>query len=595
MKGDRRDAGATGSRFGRGTCVGGCCRAEPYTAGMRMTQVLVAVGLVLVLGVPFVLRPRASGEAGARGVPTLVVMTPHVPQIRAEFAAGFSRWHERVHGGPAAIDWRVPGGTSEIIKQLEAQYIAAAKDGRVDFSDASNPRMAAGTIACDLVLGGGSFDHGRLKQGVTLRRIVVTGDGRAASEVRLPMSEPAGFPAEQLRAWYGEDNHIGAQSLYDPEQYWLGTALSGFGIVYNREVLSRLGLPEPTRFTDLTGSGYFGQIVLADPRQSGSVATTLDSILNWSLYERAAAGGWEQELNAALLRGGWEKAILPSHGREVEAAFERGWRILREMTANARSFTNSSTKPPIDVSAGEAAAGLAIDFYGRGQAQAVLAPGQEAGTGRVGYVDPAGTVYIDADPVSVLRGGPDPALARRFIEFCLTEEGQALWQFRAVETGAGAGNPKGEDGRAMGPARDELRRMPVRRVMYEKYAGAMIDPVNPFEIASQTLPAGWRTAIAPMMGAFAIDTAHEQRAAWAALRAARGDAGFPRERLEEMERLFYAWPATPVEGKELGFTAANMAAIKAEWRKPGVLARLTIGYTRFFERNYRRVVELGPR
>ena len=49
-----------------------------------MTRLLVAISFAIVLGLPFAFRPeRAVVPAGAR---TLVVITPHHEQIRAEFA-----------------------------------------------------------------------------------------------------------------------------------------------------------------------------------------------------------------------------------------------------------------------------------------------------------------------------------------------------------------------------------------------------------------------------------------------------------------------------------------------------------------------------
>src|SRR5204863_9037703 len=121
----------------------------------------------------------------------------------------------------------------------------------------------------------------------------------------------------------------------------------GFGIVYNKlEFAGLTGRPAPESFEDLADPALLGMVILADPRQSGSVATTLDAILS---------------------NEGWVK----------------GWRLLREICGNTRTFTNSSPKPPIDVSQGEGAAGLAIDFYGRGQSQAVLAPGQRPEESRV--------------------------------------------------------------------------------------------------------------------------------------------------------------------------------------------------------------------
>lgn len=590
---------------------------------MWWTRALILAALAVVLGVPFLVRRPAESEQGAASganVRTLIVVTPHVEQIRAEFSAAFDDWHRRRFGEAVRIDWRAGGGTSEIVKQLEAQYTAAIRNGLIRIDDSGAPAADPGAIGFDVMFGGGSYDHGRVKRGVTLR----LGGGDRAREVRISMSAPAGFTQEQLDDWYGE-NAIGAQHLYDPDQHWLGTALSGFGIVYNRDVLRELGLPEPRAFSDLADPRYAGLLALADPRQSGSVTTTYESILN---------------------KEGWDE----------------GWRILRDLCANARYYATSSVRPPIDVSQGDAAAGLAIDFYGRGQAQAIMRPGETPETCRVGYVDPEGAVYIDADPVSILLGGPDPVLARRFVEFCMSEEGQALWQMRATTTPAGASNPIGESGEPLGPRWYELRRMPARRVMYEKYADSFVDRANPFELAADVRPRGWRDAIAVLMGAFGIDTAEEQHEAWAALIAARADPSFPADALAEMERAFYAMPvhvsrpgaATPAElasmsreaktvfaglrpptlpaladrlpvlragGKlpphvvaelerlvagrseaersdqlRLELNAANYEAIAIDtdrWRDPQWAARAKIAYTTFFREQYARVVELA--
>ena len=46
-------------------------------------------------------------------------------------------------------------------------------------------------------------------------------------------------------------------------------------------------------------------------------------------------------------------------------------RLLMRIGANSRYFTDASTKIAIDVAAGEAAAGMTIDFYGRFQSEVV--------------------------------------------------------------------------------------------------------------------------------------------------------------------------------------------------------------------------------
>jgi ABC-type Fe3+ transport system substrate-binding protein len=517
---------------------------------VNVSRVAIFVILAVILGVPFAMRPAVVRSTTDGTVPTLVVVTPHVPQIQAEFSRAFDRWHRREHGTPVRIDWRTPGGTSEILKILDAHYQAAAKSGVFDFTDPANPTAPAGACAYDVMLGGGSFEHGRLKTGT---RVTLGGVERA-----IPMSTPAGFPQERLDEWFGE-NSIGSGLLYDPAQFWLGTALSGFGIVYNRDVLRELNVPEPVSFRDLARPELRRRLTFADPRQSGSAQTSLDAILS---------------------REGWDS----------------GWRLLREMCANSRTFTNSAPKPPIDVSQGESAAGLAIDFYGRGQAQAVTPRGVDPTQSRVGYIDPPGETYIDADPVSILRAGPNPDLARRFVEFLLSIEGQALWQFRSVADGRGASNPPGPDGEPLGPAQNELRRLPVRRIMYESpYADAFVDRgVNPFVVASDARPAGWRAGIPIMMGAFAIDNARPMRAAWDALLAARADPAFDPATLAAMEEAFYAFPTTRVEdGRDLPFTRENYPAIAAVWRDRTRRTRTEIAYTRFFRAQYERVVELA--
>lgn len=565
-------------------------------------RIVIAVFLGLILGVPFALTLGRDKETAPANAERLIVVSPHVPQIRAEFGRAFSEWHLREHGTPAVVDFRTPGGTSEIRKQLDAMFSSAVKNlvqrGLLDPNIPDDAILPPGSVEYDIFFGGGSFDHGQTANPMSIA--VRTPDGQNAV-VRIRQSAPAGFTQAELDALFGE-NSIGPQKLYDPDQRWIGTALSSFGIVFNREVLARLGLPEPAGFHSLTDPRLIGWVALADPRQSGSVTTTFDSILGNQ--------GWEQ-----------------------------GWRTLRGMCGTTRYFTNSSTKPPIDVSMGEAAAGLAIDFYGRGQAQIIAETG---GGDRVGYTDPAGAVYVDADPVSLLNGAPNPELGKRFIRFCLTDEAQALWQFRAGDPT----NPSGPSGQPMGPRDHELRRMPVRRAMFERYFEHFTDQVNPFEIVSDVQNPGWRTGVQVMMGAFGVDLAEECRAAYTALERAHQSGKFTPAEIAELEERFYAFPETRIESltalpsfaelsdeaksliesrgwkwssdvlewsrgnnqpppdsaesqaialartdHRLPFTEPTYNAVRNEWRQPGREARLRIEYTKFFRANYRFIVD----
>ena len=520
---------------------------------MPIARIAFAVIFVSLVAVPLLLRPADRSE-GASDTRQLIIITPHLAQLREEFGLGFRRWHEEKYGEPVRVQFITPGGTSEIIKQLNAQYTSAWNRGEID---RETFECEPGTIPIDLMFGGGSYDHGRL-----MTECEVSDNGQV---VTLSMSEPAGFSAEQVEEWFGP-NAIGAQGLYEPNQHWMATALSSFGIVYNREVYDRLELPEPKSFHDLTDPKLMGWIAMADPRLSGSITTTLDYILSHE--------GWDV-----------------------------GWKLLRDISANSRYFSGSSSKPPIDVSTGEAAAGLAIDFYGRGQAQSVLKPGADPSTGRVGYVDPAGSVYIDPDPISVLRGGPQPKLARRFIEYVLTERGQSVWNFEPIGSTPKEDHVLDDNGDEMGPAVYALRRLPVRRVMYEKHFDHFMDRVNPYLIAGSDRPAGWRSSIGPMMGAFGIDTDVELKAAWKALNEARADESFPSEVLAEMESIFYAMPIHQMPPDEAGepgelleFTPENYRAIRNSWRDPDHpdwAVKSQIRYVEFFQEQYAQVVRLA--
>jgi len=433
------------------------------------TPRLVILGLLaLVLGVPFALRPRdeLSASVHERGFGgRLVIISPHNEQIRYEFSRAFNRW--RATQGLAAIefDWRSSGGTSDLRKQIIAEFQKAASKGDDDKG-----------IGKDLFFGGGDFEHDTLARGTVIDKP----DGsKQAVAITVPIHLPPGLLEEVF-----PEPQIGGVPLYHPKRQWVGVVLSSFGIIYNRDALKMRGLPEPTTWRDLTDGRYRSWLALADPSHSGSVAATLHTILR---------------------REGWTE----------------GWGTLRRMAANARYFTNSAAKVPVDVSAGEAAAGMSIDFYGRFQVGAI-------GGSRVGYIDPPGEMTaITPDPISLLRGAPSPELAQEFIAWLLSPEGQGLWQRRL-------GTPNG-------PERYELRRLPARRDLYnDREMSFWADHVKPFDSARpfpSAMPMMF-SLVAPVIQSMAIDCHEELTAAWEVIQ--REPAG---RRREQMVVLFDAMPA----------------------------------------------------
>lgn len=419
----------------------------------RLGGLVVALLFAVVLGLPLWMhlsqRGQVAEDDGDNHALTLIVVTPNNEQIREEFAAGFNRWRAARELSPVRFDWRVWGGTGELRRGIIAAYEAEARAALAD------NRPIAG-VGYDLFFGGGDYEHDALARGLSIEH--------HGSRHSVPVGQAPRLPDGLLEAAFPEPT-IGGNRLYHPDRLWIGSALSSFGIVYNRDVLAMLDLPEPTTWSDLVDAQrgrYFGWVALADPAHSGSIAATYELILR---------------------RLGWRE----------------GWRVLRRVFANAGSVAGSASAVPVDVSMGEAAAGMCIDFYGRYQAGAV-------GGRRVGYVDPPFMTAITADPIMLLHGAPHLELAEEFIAFVISREGQRLWQRRAGVEG--------------GPQRYELRRLPVRRDLYTAEEMAhWTDDVDPFAIA-RPMPAGvpsFFNLVAPLSHAIAIDVHDELRSAWTAI------------------------------------------------------------------------------
>ncbi len=405
--------------------------------------------LAAILVLPFALREAAVATGPADD--TLVVITPHNEAIRREFARAFSEWRAARTGRTAAIDWRTIGGTSEIARYLEGEYTAAFRDhwtndlgrpwslvvqssfanGRLPVDAPPEAREAraaflASDVGCgiDLFFGGGAYDF-----------IVQARAGRLVDS-GVVAAHPEWFNDDVIPLRHAGDDYR------DADGRWIGVVLSSFGIIVNHDELARLGLPVPTGWADLADPRYAGSVALADPTKSGSMNKAFENVIQQRIH--------------AVMRARVDNARFAdeaSRRAAVSAAIADGWadglRLLQRISANARYFTDSAQKVPIDVAAGNCAAGMCIDFYGRQQAEALLRRG---GTTRVSYVSPAGGTAYSVDPIGLLRGAPNPELARDFIEFTVSPEGQRLWNQRPGTPG--------------GPADYALRRLPVRKDAY---------------------------------------------------------------------------------------------------------------------------------
>jgi ABC-type Fe3+ transport system substrate-binding protein len=484
-----------------------------------VNRLLLIFALAVVVGLPFVLRPER--EAAGRTDDTLVAITPHNEAIRHEFARGFAAWYREKTGRTVAIDWRIVGGTSDIARFLEGEYTTAFENhwtGRLGRKWSSEiqagfqaARLApdasavvkeareafrASDVGCgiDLFFGGGTYDFDRQ---AAAGRLVDSG---------IVTRRPEWFREEILPRRVAGEDYRHADGL------WIGTVLSAYGIIYNREALQRLGIEqEPTQWTDLADPRLVGEVALADPTKSGSVAKAFENIIQQQMQRRL------QALQAEHPTG--DAAAIET--RAVREGWLDGLRLVQRIGANARYFTDTSQKPPIDVAAGNCAAGLCIDFYGRQQQEAVRRRASErtghgggAANERIGYVTPRGGSVASVDPVALLRGAPHREVAVAFIEYVLSAEGQKLWNYRPGTPG--------------GPERFALRRMPVRKDFYAEPGSRELrsDPdESPFEVAD---PLVYRDAwtgryfreMALIVRIMCQDTHLELRRAWRTVLAA---------------------------------------------------------------------------
>ncbi|HZN67006.1 MAG TPA: extracellular solute-binding protein [Tepidisphaeraceae bacterium] len=408
--------------------------------------------LFAVIATPFLLRtvvirgrPDADvpKDAGASDVARLVVITPHTQDIRREFGRAFSDWHARKYGRRVLVDFRTPGGSNDIRRQLEHTYRGFQNAGREPVAD------------IDVAWGGGDYFF----------QVDLQPPG-------LQILQPMDLEAALLAEVYPQPTLAGVR-LYDapspfeklkPSNHkpkWVGVCLSSFGIVYSADVYQSLGLPEPTTWDDLTHERLDGLLALANPTHSGSAAVAYMMVV-----QRAMADAEEELFARSPQLKALPKAELSnnaSYRAAVSAGWHKGMGTLLLIAANARYFTDMANQVPHDVGSGEMAAGISIDFYGRVYEQIV-------GPRRCRFISPAGATAITPDPVAVLNGvkGERLELAMRFVRFLLSREGQLLWIKR----------PRTPDG----PAERALRRPPVRRDLYADRTD-WTDDINPFEEA----------------------------------------------------------------------------------------------------------------
>ncbi|MEO8386235.1 MAG: extracellular solute-binding protein [Betaproteobacteria bacterium] len=172
---------------------------------------------------------------------------------------------------------------------------------------------------------------------------------------------------------------VGSYPINDPEGLYKGQALAGYGIMWNTRYTKANKLPDPKEWADLMAPVYFGHVAISSPSRSGTTHLTLETILQGE---------------------GWDK----------------GWNQMLRIAGNCAAITDRSFGVPDGVSNGQFGVGLVVDFFGLASKNSGFP---------VEFVYPSVTAIVPAN-IALINGAKNAEAGKRFIQFTLSEEGQAL-------------------------------------------------------------------------------------------------------------------------------------------------------------------------
>ena len=522
------------------------------------TRIVLALLLMGIVGIlPFLFRKDSLASVTDETADVLVIISPHSEPMKYEFEQGFRKYYRKRFNKDIRIDFRAPGGTSDIVRYIHDRYTAQFKMYWEE--DTSNPPW-------DDVIASAFNDPNILKDPTAPAKAVLARKKFLASNVGIGIDLFAGGGTfEHARnASYGYSVDGGLQKrhpeyfkfipcffageyIYDPQGRYYGVTLSSFGICCNFDRLKELAAERkdfrnPKRWGDLADPCYYNTLVAADPTKSGSANKSYEIIIQQAMHEVIP-----------------EKDKKNPSVSQMNEAWAKGINRVKRLMANTRSITDSAGSVTREVAGGNAAAGTAIDFYGLTEKEWNKV---RLGTPVVEYIPPEGGTCIGADPVQLLRGAPHRKEAEAFLDFIIGEEGQKLLCFK-----------KGVEG---GPEKYTLRHSPVRKDLYsKKYYSFRTDPdYFPYEAAelSFTYNGKWTgryfSLIRVLVRCIALDVRDELKEAWGAIIAAGGPEKVPLA-MKEFEKLPFEYAQASLAAKKLRKSKNNspldIAATTRKW------------------------------
>jgi iron(III) transport system substrate-binding protein len=186
---------------------------------------------------------------------------------------------------------------------------------------------------------------------------------------------------EGLIEAYKSPNRENVKAAFrDEEGYWTGVSIVVVGFLVNDERLADKGLPLPGTWADLTNPAYKDELMASNPNTSGTAYTTVSG-------------------------------VLQVMGEEA------GWAFLDQMYANIPFLEKSGSAPGKKALAGEFVVGIVPDPHNLpiNNPDASISP-----------VFPTDGVLAWPSPVALVAGAKHPNNAKKFIDWCLSPEGQKV-------------------------------------------------------------------------------------------------------------------------------------------------------------------------
>jgi ABC-type Fe3+ transport system substrate-binding protein len=475
-------------------------------------KLLLLAALVAIAVLPLFVRD-GKRAINAKTDDTVVIITGNNENLRFEFAQGFQKWYRERTGRTVFVDWRFLGGAVETVRYLDSIYGSAFRmhwekelgrswSGEVQkaFTERVTDRSSWTTdverevcgafygseisSAIDLLFGGG------------VSEFIIQADRGTIVDSGFLREHPELFCADCI------PSSIGGEELWDRKGRWFGQSLSTFGLLYNRAALAAKGIEDNwlQQWSQLADPRLFGSVALVDPTKSSALLKAYEMVIQQQIALRRKE--LEKEKASDLER------------RAVREGWLEGLRILQLAAANTRYFADGPTKMILDVSSGNSAVGIIVDFMGNAQA---AFDRSRCGWERLRFTLPVGGSAISPDPIAILRGAPNEKVAKLFLEYILGEEGQKVMTFRVGTPG--------------GPIRDELYRPSVNLKVYaEAYAPYRTFEGDQFEAIASAALSIHPEYTAPVYNAlkwtvkFALMVPHRELVeAWGAILAARSE------------------------------------------------------------------------